>query len=459
AAAAGGGGAVVSVRAPSGRRGTGRGGPGTVLLQGGPGRPAARGGSRAAARPVTPLFSPQVLEEVCRKQGGSPGEYGLKFQRSVLDLSLQWRFARLPNNAKLEMVPVSNRVGIGNTIRIALQLDDGSRLQDTFLCQQTLWELLNHFAKIREIMEQHGEFSPVCIYMRDEISGKDALEKTTLKSLGLTGGSAIIRVVMKKCSSSGREEAVGATVRCNELTVGPGSMEGAVDVPLPQANTSLKDLDHRDVAMSLNSCTDKQDSIRESHASLEELWPSSEPESTPFVPFFGDGQRLGDSSVAIPSLGLDMPSSKLPTTSSSPGGPSKPKKSKNSQELQKEQEQLVEREPLVCHLDLLNPLPAGPEELPDEFFEVTVDDVRKRLAQLQSERQVPFLLAKAPLMTKSLREAQLKEKLERYPKVVLRVYFPDRYVLQGFFCPSETVGILRDFVRSHLADADLPFYL
>lgn len=39
-----------------------------------------------------------------------------RFQRSVLDLSLQWRFARLPNNAKLEMVPVSNRVGIGNTV-------------------------------------------------------------------------------------------------------------------------------------------------------------------------------------------------------------------------------------------------------------------------------------------------------------------------------------------------------
>ncbi|KFQ04831.1 Tether containing UBX domain for GLUT4, partial [Leptosomus discolor] len=379
------------------------------------------------------------------------------FQRSVLDLSLPWRFARLPNNAKLEMVPVSNRVGTGNTVRIALQLDDGSRLQDTFLCQQTLWELLNHFGKIREFVEEHGEFSPVCIYMRDEVSGKDALEKTTLKSLGLTGGSAIIRVVMKTCSSSGREEAVGAMVQCNELTSSPGSIEGAVDVPLPQANTFSKDLDHKDVAMSLNICTDKQDSIQESHTSLEELWPSSEPESTPFVPFSGDGQRLGDSPVAAPSLGLDMPSSRLPTTFSSPGGPSKPKKSKDSQELQKEQEQLVEREPLVCHLDLLEPLPAAPEELPDEFFEITVDDVRKRLAQLQSERQKR--LEEAPLMTKSLREAQLKEKLERYPKVVLRVHFPDRHVLQGFFHPSETVGILRDFVRSHLADADLPFYL
>ncbi|XP_010075816.1 PREDICTED: tether containing UBX domain for GLUT4, partial [Pterocles gutturalis] len=354
------------------------------------------------------------------------------------------------------MVPVSNRVGTGSTVRIALQLDDGSRLQDTFLCQQTLWELLNHFAKIREFLEQHGEFSPVCIYMRDEILGKDALEKTTLKSLGLTGGSAIIRLVMKKCSLSGQEEAAGAAVRCEELTVRPGSVEGAADVPLPQANTFPKDLDHRDVSMSLSSCTDKQDSIRESHASSEELWPSSETESTPFVPFFGDGQRLGDPSGAAPSLGLDTPSSKLPTTSSSPGGPSKPKKSKNSQELQEEQEQLVAREPLLCHPDLVEPLPADPEELPDEFFEVTVDDVRKRLAQLQSERK---RLEEAPLMTKSLRDAQLKEKLERYPKVVLRVHFPDRHVLQGFFLPSETVGTLKDFVRSHLADAGLPFYL
>ncbi|NXH52048.1 ASPC1 protein, partial [Rhabdornis inornatus] len=377
------------------------------------------------------------------------------FQRNVLDLSLQWRFARLPNNAKLEMVPVSNRAGAGTTVRIALQLDDGSRLQDTFLCQQTLWELLNHFAKIRELMEQHGELSPVCIYMRDEISGKDALEKTTLKSLGLIGGNAIVRVVMKKCSSSGREEVVGATVPCNEPAVRPGSMEEAVDVPLPQGNTFPKDLEHRDVAVSLNSCTHKQDSIKDSDASLEELRYSPEPEPTPLVPFSGDGKHLGDSPVAVPS-------SKLTTTFSSPGGPSKPKKSKSSQELRKEQEQLVEREPLICHLDLLEQRPDGPEDLPDEFFEVTVDDVRKRLAQLQNERQVPFLLKRleeAPLMTKSLRESQLKEKLERYPKVVLRVCFPDRHVLQGFFHPTETVGILRDFVRSHLADAELPFYL
>jgi len=48
----------------------------------------------------------------------------------------------------------------------------------------------------------------------------------------------------------------------------------------------------------------------------------------------------------------------------------------------------VEREALVYHLD------SGPQEqddhqeLSDEFFEVTVDDIRRRFAQLKSERFV-----------------------------------------------------------------------
>ncbi|XP_064890291.1 tether containing UBX domain for GLUT4 isoform X1 [Columba livia] len=436
AAAAGGGGAAVSVLAPSGRRVTVRVGPGTVLLQ----VPEEHVGSLVAVEVCQTAQQCQAgdgasLRESGHRQHGAKSAFGnRRAQRAAGESGARTAYPWWE-------------------VRIALQLDNGSRLQDTFFCQQTLWELLSRFAEIRQFMEQHGEFSPVCVYMRDEISGKAALEKTTLRSLGLTGGSAIIRVVMKKCPSPGGEEAAGAAEQRDEPAASRGPAEGAADVPLPPANAFPQDSGHGDVAVSLNSCTDEQDLAKKSHGGLEELRPSSRPESAPFIPFSGDGQRLGSSAVAD---GLDTPSSKLPTTFSSPGGPSKPKKSKNSQELQKEQEQLVEREPLVCHPDLLEPLPAGPEELPDEFFEVTVDDVRKRLAQLQSERQ---RLEEAPLMTKSWREAQLKEKLERYPKVVLRVHFPDRHVLQGFFRPSETVGVLRDFVRAHLADADLPFYL
>lgn len=46
----------------------------------------------------------------------------------------------------------------------------------------------------------------------------------------------------------------------------------------------------------------------------------------------------------------------------------------------------------MCHPDLEDLLQPWPAEVPDEFFEVTVDDVRRRLAQLKSERWVPLAL-------------------------------------------------------------------
>lgn len=52
--------------------------------------------------------------------------------------------------------------------------------------------------------------------------------------------------------------------------------------------------------------------------------------------------------------------------------------------------QPVDRDPVVCHPDLEDLLQPWPAEVPDEFFEVTVDDVRRRLAQLKSERWVPW---------------------------------------------------------------------
>lgn len=420
AAPAGGGGSAVSVLAPNGRRHTVKVTPSTVLLQ--------------------------VLEDTCRRQDFNPSQYDLKFQRNVLDLSLQWRFANLPNNAKLEMVPASrSREGPENTVRVALQLDDGSRLQDTFCSGQTLWELLDHFAQTRACLERPCEAHPVCVYMRDEVAGRAALQSTTLQALGLSGGSAIIRFAMRQRDSVGKQEPGVSRSESPGSPIAPPSAGQAADSPplLPSApGCSQGDVGRQDQAGTSGAgCVDAQ-----------ATGVSEEPTPAPFVPFSGGGQRLGGPSGS--ARGLTSPSAKLPKSFSCPGGPSKPKKSRPGQEPQPQPP--LDREPVVCHPDLGEQEQAWPAELPDEFFEVTVDDVRRRLAQLKSERK---RLEEAPLVTRAFREAQMKEKLERYPKVVLRVLFPDRYVLQGFFRPSETVGDLRDFVRSHLGNPKLPFYL
>uniref|UniRef100_A0A8D1UD92 Tether containing UBX domain for GLUT4 n=1 Tax=Sus scrofa TaxID=9823 RepID=A0A8D1UD92_PIG len=421
--------------------------------------------------PALPLQAAGSLAGCGRPSApGSPGlgssrqaarGFGLscRFQRNVLDLSLQWRFANLPNNAKLEMVPISrSREGPETMVRVALQLDDGSRLQDAFCSGRTLWELLCHFAQIRERLERPCQASPVCVYMRDEVTGRAALQSTTLQSLGLTGGSATIRFAMKPWDAAGTQEPGAAQSRSpgSPRLTPAGQAAGSPLLPLNPAGLSHGDVSRQDAAASAGPGL--TDGPGPTPADAQAKPVAKEPAPAPFVPFSGGGQRLGGPCGA--ARPLVSPSAKPPKSFSSPAGPSKPKKSRPGQEPQQEPEPELEppvdRAPVVCHPDLEVLLQAWPAELPDEFFEVTVDDVRRRLAQLKSERK---RLEEAPLVTKALREAQMKEKLQRYPKVVLRVLFPDRHILQGFFRPSETVGDLRDFVRSHLGNPALPFHL
>ncbi|XP_051792208.1 tether containing UBX domain for GLUT4 [Erpetoichthys calabaricus] len=310
----------------------------------------------------------QVLEEVCNKQNFSAKEYDLKFQRTVVDLSKQWRFANLPNNAKLEMVPSSQqRVGLDSMVRIALQLEDGSRLQGSFLCGQTLWDLINYFPHTRIVELQLVEFTPVCIYMRDEIVGDEGLKKTTLKSLGLTGGSAIIRYLKRKKEvSTSVPGEISADDGCNERIYAQSSVETSnrSSCGPPQ---SLKDEDasteklslamnnpiqmerastsNQEVKIQNQECVasktatahledepiilEKYKQTEDSHAPPHETAEDSSlltPEKTNFVPFSGGGQRLGGLECKYDEGERGISPSRSLTSISSSGSPPKAKK-------------------------------------------------------------------------------------------------------------------------------------
>ena len=63
------------------------------------------------------------------------------------------------------------------------------------------------------------------------------------------------------------------------------------------------------------------------------------------------------------------------------------------------------------------------------------------------------------MQTKAMREAAELKKAEHYSKVAVRIHFPDRYVLQGFFKPLEPIRALRNFICDHLEDPQIKFYL
>lgn len=126
---------------------------------------------------------------MCNKQGLKPEEYDLKHHSKVLDTTTTFRFSGLPNNAQLELVPAL-KIRNESDITLAVNLENGNRLIGSFSPNDTLLNVLNKLCP--ESVRQ--DKNPVVIYTRREIYGNE-LENVTLRSLGLTGGRAMIRVI------------------------------------------------------------------------------------------------------------------------------------------------------------------------------------------------------------------------------------------------------------------------
>lgn len=131
------------------------------------------------------------MEDVCKKQNLKPEEYDLKHHNKVLDTSAIFRFSGLPNNAQLELIPAT-KLRSETEIILALNLEDGKRLVGNFIPNDTLLSVLKRLYP--DCLS--AEKNPVVIFMRQEIYGTQ-LEMATLRSLGITGGRAMLRLIDK----------------------------------------------------------------------------------------------------------------------------------------------------------------------------------------------------------------------------------------------------------------------
>lgn len=113
-----------------------------------------------------------------------------------------------------------------------------------------------------------------------------------------------------------------------------------------------------------------------------------------------------------------------------------------------------ERKAVLFNLEHCPPFVA--EELGDSFFEVTLEDAKYLAADYRRQRE---MLENRPLETSKLREARNQKIVERYPLAVIRVYFPDRFVLQGTFQSEEQVADVMHFLRGFLRNGNQEFYL
>jgi tether containing UBX domain for GLUT4 len=408
-----------------------------------------------------------IIDEVCKKQGYNPNEFDLIHQRKTLDISLTYRLSGIPNNAQLELKKLENGPRQFQNVTIALQMDDGSRLpqQEQFKPDSTsLLNVIEVFSKnnpdyfTKETFDDKSNYElgifPTISYLNDQIVGLYQLKNTSLKDLGLTGGRSIIRFHYKQINKSDydkmnqefkekldkqnrlKEIYENKKIDVQEIALQKMNEQGENRDKIEKREKSEPPIDviQAEKKMKYNTSDVEMKSIRSesNFASIQESSMSSAINtSNEFVNFKFPEETKGQQLNEMNELA----------------------------EIEKLSKEPCDRQALLFNMEEIEPSDIQrTEELNDEFFDVTVQDLRYMLNDLK-QRQTED----TPLMTKQMREMEQDRKAMKYTQIVVRIAFSNsRLVLQGLFRPKERVSNLYDFVRQfiHSTDAqDLDFYL
>ncbi|KAL5018839.1 hypothetical protein ScPMuIL_004561 [Solemya velum] len=439
----------------------------------------------------------QVLEEVCHKQGFLPAEdFNLIHGRKILDVTLSIRFAGIPNNVKLELVK-SDSSREEKEVMVALQLESGERLQSKFLPNVTLWDLLLHWENLpgsehsgtltRADTSSSPTLHPVCIYMREEIIGEYALKNTTLRNLGLTAGSAVLRLVHRPIDDAtyanildrlekeqlkqAKLMSLAAKQSQSIQEPSPALLQDKVPdrTPMETVASSMRDNESSGASSGRVTCS-KPDQPMD----VDQEGNSDSNEASR-IPGGGGRSASGGNNAGgreagaidrlrelnIPGVDVYTPEDFTRLTAEQQEG-----KSYHSLDTVNKITPIPEfgKPTDLCEVYLEIKVLASKQatgsnsnkEIPDEFFNVTEQDMRKLM--IDQQRKVSDM-HEQPLLTEAMRQKQMELKYSHYDRVILRVQFPDKLVLQGTFRPNETVHSLKKFVKEHLEQKNLSFYL
>ncbi|GBP19847.1 Tether containing UBX domain for GLUT4 [Eumeta japonica] len=292
---------------------------------------------------------------------------------------------------------------------------------------------------------------PTVIYMRQEIQGLKALQEKTLRQLGLISGRAILRLLNKSPEELKNQANVSSVLH-------PRGHEKETN---GQSSANEKRSSNED--MEVVSCTSKvdnpkklnfvniikQEMVKESEASIES-------DDTNIV------NRCSETATVSKSTSCEA---------------EKQLKEENKNEPQSVSKAMVDPaflerrlniESEVTFLGSQKAIAFTPpddvsdeiEDLPDDFYDLSIEEVRKLYHDLQKQR---LEMENAPLVTGEKRQEMekqtLQEKLSTYKNVVVRIQFPDQIILQGVFEPVNTIKDIINFIKQHLRSPEEPFQI
>ena len=276
-------------------------------------------------------------------------------------------------------------------------------------------------------------------YLRTEVIGVENLQSTTLRKIGLTSGSAALRVMVRDSASIGFQ-AHGGETNLKKTT------SADKESPAEQVTTQVKESVSKFGKSMKNMFSKAVDSVTGESSSSSGSKNSS-----------SGGQRLGTSADAGPGSSRLLNSKETVDQKNASND-----EDHESDEGNLEINWLGERDALIFRQRDIPKLHRTPgeqkdDDLSDDFFEITRDDV---LYMLQDLKRQMGEFENRPLETSRLREQKKTHVAKRYTRAIIRICFPnDGLVIQAAFSPNDTISIVMTFVRQFLMESNHDFYL
>jgi len=407
-------------------------------------------GRRFKVKTLPGMTIMDILNEACTKSGFDSNTFDLRHLKKILNVTSMVRFLNLANNAKLEMVKLEMPRKVMDPT-IALQIENGSRLTHQFPVKTTLYDVVNYFQN--DSKEELFKPGITCVYMRNEYKSEKTLKETSLEAIGITNGRAALRLYYRQ------DVDIVELTQTQSITA---NTKNIVVVTDPIAEPIVK-------KVKLTDSPNKTEKVVDNNLSSpvvnggEMHFPGPSKQILPENASFGTSSIFTDDKLLqSPKNNMKAPIENKPSNEFA--NFKFPVKS-STQTL----EEQYEIDPLALRQEVLLAMPCerhatifklpqhGDEDttltgdkgqLDDDFYDVTVEDLRKRMQVLTSAKKTN---EDTMMMTKAMKERKEIERAAVFQKVVLRFLLPDKcHVIQGLFRPLETVKVLNDFVRSYI---------
>ncbi|TNN16776.1 Tether containing UBX domain for GLUT4 isoform 1 [Schistosoma japonicum] len=449
----------------------------------------------------------QVLKRACEIENLEFSKCSLSHNHCPIDLFQSFSLSGLANHSDLELMHSSDSDGNQSTVRICFRLDNGQRLEWSGCSDSPIWSILeclasNNSSVADMLSSEHnsssGDGCPAVIYFQNKVIGESNLRAITLANLGIHRSSALLQLTIVPRTSE--------SMSCKIDTACEGTEHiTALNIPMSH-ETNRETCETDDITVSEYQKTVKPSSSYSNEPLLETLSNNNDSahssnipsqtwtdESTvsgfvsPFSVFadrpsisafenvgqFGSTHRQTEQNQQPRTLGEILgvslqtssqfhvnnaqlstyPFSEFKFPVNTEGQNLNAKISSSVCEISTDdsfdRELVIFRRPS----NMSSKRPVG-DDLPDEFFEHTEEDIRKLLRFYHNE-----WTENKPFQTSAMRSEARHQYYTKYSRAVVQFHWVDNFVIQACFMPNEKVSALYQFIRDlHRFDCDFELY-